>query len=164
MVDRRTVDDGSFLADGLAGSAPSIVYGTGRVCIEPSCSVRLSRYNSTEWCALHESPASTQRPYDTSTRQPRGRRRNSRARRAATAQAPVQVGIGQVEPQDGGLTGPTSAAWALWARRADPDPVPPRLPSVARRPLGTLRDDRVRRRGVDMTDHPATARPPVEVA
>ena len=91
MVDRRTVDDGSFLADGLAGSAPSIVYGTGRVCIEPSCSVRLSRYNSTEWCALHESPASTQRPYDTSTRQPRGRRRNSRARRAATAQAAAAV-------------------------------------------------------------------------
>ncbi len=87
MVDRRTVEDGSFLADGLAGSAPSIVYGTGRVCIEPSCSVKLSRYNSTDWCALHESPASTQRPYDTSTRQPRGRRRNSRARRAATAQA-----------------------------------------------------------------------------
>ena len=85
MVDRRTVEDGSFLADGLAGSAPSMVYGTGRVCIEPSCSVRLSRYNSTDWCALHESPASTQRPYDTSTRQPRGRRRNSRARRAATA-------------------------------------------------------------------------------
>jgi hypothetical protein len=87
MVDRRTVEDGSFLADGLAGSAPSIVYGTGRVCIEPSCAVKLSRYNSTEWCALHESPASTQRPYDTSTRQPRGRRRNSRARRARAAQA-----------------------------------------------------------------------------
>ena len=33
------------------------------------CTVKLSRYNSTEWCALHESPASTQRPYDTSTRQ-----------------------------------------------------------------------------------------------
>ncbi len=81
MVDRRTMDDGSFLADGLAGSAPSIVYGTGRVCIEPSCSVRLSRYNSTEWCALHESPASTQRPYDTSTRQPKGRRRNARSGR-----------------------------------------------------------------------------------
>jgi hypothetical protein len=84
MVDRRTVEEGSLLADGLAGSAPSIVYGTGRVCIEPSCSVKLSRYNSTDWCALHESPASTQRPYDTSTRQPRGRRRNSRARRAST--------------------------------------------------------------------------------
>ena len=40
MVDRRTVEDGSFLADGLVGSAPSIVYGTGRVCIEPSCTVR----------------------------------------------------------------------------------------------------------------------------
>jgi hypothetical protein len=81
MVDRRTMEEGSFLADGLAGSAPSIVYGTGRVCIEPSCSVRLSRYNSTDWCALHESPASTQRPYDTSTRQPKGRRRNARSGR-----------------------------------------------------------------------------------
>lgn len=81
MVDKRTMEEGSFLADGLAGSAPSIVYGTGRVCIEPSCSVRLSRYNSTDWCALHESPASTQRPYDTSTRQPKGRRRNARSGR-----------------------------------------------------------------------------------
>ncbi len=80
MVDRRTVEDGSFLADGLVGNTPSVVYGTGRVCIEANCTVRLSRYNSTEWCALHESPASTQRPYDTSTRQPRGRRRNSRRR------------------------------------------------------------------------------------
>jgi hypothetical protein len=42
--------------------------------------VRLSRYNSTDWCALHESPASTQRPYDTSLRQ-KGRRRNSSGRR-----------------------------------------------------------------------------------
>ena len=83
MVDRRTVEDGSFLADGLVGSTPSVVYGTGRVCIEASCTVQLSRYNSTEWCALHESPASTQRPYDTSTRQPRGRRRNSRRRVSA---------------------------------------------------------------------------------
>ena len=57
MVDRRTVEDGSFLADGLVGSTPSVVYGTGRVCIEASCTVQLSRYNSTEWCALHESPA-----------------------------------------------------------------------------------------------------------
>jgi hypothetical protein len=98
MVDRRTAEDGSFLADGLAGNAPSIVYGTGRVCIEPSCSVKLSRYNSTDWCALHESPASTQRPYDTSTRQPRGRRRNSRARRAASAQQAASPSVaGQAE-------------------------------------------------------------------
>jgi len=76
MVDRRSVEDGSFLADGLAGSIPPEVFGTGRVCIEPACTAKLSRYNSTEWCALHESPASTQRPFDTSTRQ-RGRRRNS---------------------------------------------------------------------------------------
>jgi hypothetical protein len=89
MVDRRSVEDGSFLADGLAGSIPPEVFGTGRVCIEPACTAKLSRYNSTEWCALHESPASTQRPFDTSTRQ-RGRRRNSsgtsRTRRSSQSQ------------------------------------------------------------------------------
>jgi hypothetical protein len=72
-----------MLAEGLSGSSPPTVYGTGRVCIEPQCQVKLSRYNSTEWCALHESPASTQRPYDTSVRQ-RGRRRNSANRRRTT--------------------------------------------------------------------------------
>ena len=79
MVDRRPVEDGSFLADGLAGSNPPEVFGTDRVCIESECQVRLSRYNSTDWCALHESPAATGRPFDTSVR-PRGRRRNSRRR------------------------------------------------------------------------------------
>ena len=80
MVDRRTVEDGSFLADGLAGSRPPEVFGTDRVCMESSCTVRLSRYNSTDWCSVHESPASTQRPFDTSTRQ-RGARRNTSARK-----------------------------------------------------------------------------------
>jgi hypothetical protein len=85
MVERRPAEDGSFLADGLAGSIPPEVYGTGRICIEPECQVRLSRYNSTDWCALHESPASTQRPFDTSTRQ-RGRRRNRSSKRRAPKQ------------------------------------------------------------------------------
>ena len=90
MVDRRPVEDGSFLADGLAGSNPPEVFGTDRVCIEPECQVRLSRYNSTEWCALHESPAATQRPYDTSTRQ-RGRRRNrSSSKRSTTRKSSKQ--------------------------------------------------------------------------
>ncbi len=80
MVERRTVEDGSLLAEGINGAIPPPVYGTGRVCIEPSCEVRLSRYNSTDWCALHESPAATGRPFDTSSR-PRGRRRNSTSRR-----------------------------------------------------------------------------------
>jgi len=80
MVERRSVGDGSMLAEGLSGAAPPLSYGTGRVCIEPSCDVRLSRYNSTDWCALHESPGATGRPYDTSVR-PRGRRRNSSRRR-----------------------------------------------------------------------------------
>ena len=71
---RRT---GSFLADGLAGSTPPEVFATGRVCAAEECTVKLSRYNSTEWCALHESPASTQRPYDTSTRQRRRTRRTT---------------------------------------------------------------------------------------
>jgi hypothetical protein len=81
MVERRAVEDGSMLAEGLSGAAAPESYGTGRVCVEPSCQVHLSRYNSTDWCALHESPAATGRPYDTSVR-PRGRRRNSRRRNA----------------------------------------------------------------------------------
>ena len=83
-MERRAVEDGSMLAEGLSGSSPPTVYGTGRICIEEQCTVRLSRYNSTDWCALHESPASTQRPFDTSARQ-HGRRRNSSNRRS-TAQ------------------------------------------------------------------------------
>jgi hypothetical protein len=79
MVERRTVEDGSLLAEGLSGGLAPESFGTGRVCIEPSCEVLLSRYNSTDWCALHESPAATGRPFDTSVR-PRGRRRNSRRR------------------------------------------------------------------------------------
>ena len=80
MVERRTVEDRSMLADGLSGAAPALSYGTGRVCVEPSCEVRLSRYNSTDWCALHESPGATGRPYEPTVR-PRGRRRNSSRRR-----------------------------------------------------------------------------------
>jgi hypothetical protein len=97
MVERRRVDDGSFLADGLTGSAPSMVFATGRICIESQCTVRLSRYNSTDWCALHESPASTQRPFDTSTRQ-RGGRRNSSSRRRMTTRSSsnAKVGAGSV--------------------------------------------------------------------
>ncbi|HVC66980.1 MAG TPA: hypothetical protein VND44_05245 [Acidimicrobiales bacterium] len=80
MVERRAVGDGSMLAEGLSGAVAPVSYGTGRVCQEPACQVRLSRYNSTDWCALHESPGATGRPYDTSVR-PRGRRRNSSRRR-----------------------------------------------------------------------------------
>ncbi|MBV8463856.1 MAG: hypothetical protein JO368_11210 [Acidimicrobiales bacterium] len=82
-MERRMVEDGSMLADGLSSAgAPPPVYESGRVCIEPECTVRLSRYNSTDWCALHESPLSTDRPFDTSVRQRGGgRRRNSSGRR-----------------------------------------------------------------------------------
>ncbi len=68
------------MADGLSGSNPPASYGTGRICSQPDCGVRLSRYNSTNWCSIHESPSATGRPFDTSTRQ-RGRRRNSAASR-----------------------------------------------------------------------------------
>jgi len=81
------VEDGSLLADGLSSNdLPPPVYGTDRVCVEPGCSVRLSRYNSTDWCALHESPLSTDRPFDATVR-PRGRRRNSRKRGRARREA-----------------------------------------------------------------------------
>ena len=94
MVDRRTSEDSSFLADGLAGSTPPETFATGRICVAEDCSVKLSRYNSTEWCAMHESPASTDRPYDTSTRQ-RGRTRRTSARKpATTGQSTAGTGTG----------------------------------------------------------------------
>ena len=81
MVERRMIEDRSMLADGLsANGTPPAVYSPDRVCVEPGCSAKLSRYNSTDWCALHESPLSTDRPFDTSVRQ-RGRRRNSSGRK-----------------------------------------------------------------------------------
>ena len=73
------------MADGLsANGSPPAVYGTDRVCVEPGCLALLSRYNSTDWCALHESPLSTDRPFDPSLRQ-RGRRRNSSGRKRSRA-------------------------------------------------------------------------------
>ena len=86
MVDRRMAEDSSYLADGLAGNTPPEVFATGRVCLAEECTVKLSRYNSTEWCALHESPASTQRPYDTSTRQRRRTRRSTPRKENANGQ------------------------------------------------------------------------------
>ncbi len=86
MVERRAVEDGSLLADGISGSSPPPVYGTDRICVEPHCQVRLSRYNSTSWCALHESEAAIQRPYDSSLGQ-RGRRRNKSSRSKARGTA-----------------------------------------------------------------------------
>ena len=85
MVERREREDGPVVADCLDGSIPPEVFGRGRVCIEPDCQVQLSRYNSTPWCALHESPLSTRRPFDTSRR--RGRPRNSSRRRRTSSGA-----------------------------------------------------------------------------
>ena len=85
MVERREKEDGALKADGLSGSIPPEVFEVGRVCIEPDCQVRLSRYNSTSWCALHESPLSTQRPFDTTTR--RGRPRTSSSRRRSSSRS-----------------------------------------------------------------------------
>ena len=90
MVDRRVTEEGSFLADGLAGNTPPEVFATGRVCAAEECTVKLSRYNSTEWCALHESPASTQRPYDTSTRQRRRTRRTTPRKEKVNGQSQPQ--------------------------------------------------------------------------
>jgi hypothetical protein len=104
MVDRRTSEDSSFLADGLAGSTPPETFAAGRTCVAEGCSVKLSRYNSTEWCAVHECPASTQRPYDTSTRQ-RGRTRRSSARKPAATGQPTTGG-----PTTTGKSSRTTAA------------------------------------------------------
>src|SRR5664279_1865815 len=82
VVERRAVENGSLLGERPSGNIPPESFGTGRVCIEPDCQVRLSRYNSTEWCALHECPASTQRTYD-----PRSDRRAPDAIRPAAAAA-----------------------------------------------------------------------------
>ena len=41
MVERRTVEDGSMLAEGLSSGLAPESFGTGRVCIEPSCEVVL---------------------------------------------------------------------------------------------------------------------------
>jgi hypothetical protein len=90
MVERRTSEESSFLADGLAGCTPPEVFATGRVCAAEGCTVKLSRYNSTEWCALHECPGSTQRPYDTSTRQRRRTRRTTPRRDKVDGQGPSQ--------------------------------------------------------------------------
>ena len=95
MVDRRMAEDSSFLADGLSGSTPPEVYATGRVCVAEDCTVKLSRYNSTEWCALHESPSSTQRPYDTSTRQRRRTRRTTPRKENANGEAQPRKSAGQ---------------------------------------------------------------------
>jgi hypothetical protein len=39
----------------LSNSSAPREYGTGRHCDEDGCGVLLSRYNSTKWCARHES-------------------------------------------------------------------------------------------------------------
>lgn len=49
---------------------PSRTFASGRVCTAPGCSTRLSIYNRTAHCAVHEEP----RPYYV-----RGKRRSSRA-------------------------------------------------------------------------------------
>ena len=111
-----------MLAEGLSGAAAPESYGTGRICIEPSCEVHLSRYNSTDWCALHESPAATGRPYDTSVR-PRGRRRPPGCRLMA---APPDAELVDDAPPD--LAAPIAAISArlpppghcLWPTSEDP--------------------------------------------
>jgi hypothetical protein len=55
MVTRHTGDGGSLFGDRMTNSSAPKAYGTGRRCREGGCSVLLSRYNSTDWCARHES-------------------------------------------------------------------------------------------------------------
>ncbi len=96
MVERRSGEERSYLADVLDGSIAPEMYGTGRVCRADGCGVRLSRYNSTDWCGIHESPAAGQRPWEASNRQRRGgRRRRSSGRRASAARGVAKQPTGR---------------------------------------------------------------------
>lgn len=37
----------------VSDGRPSEQFGTGRVCVEPGCRTRLSRYNDGDHCSLH---------------------------------------------------------------------------------------------------------------
>lgn len=46
--------NGSIVAERLGDRGSPQVYGTNRVCARDDCEVRLSMYNSSECCALHD--------------------------------------------------------------------------------------------------------------
>jgi hypothetical protein len=55
MMTKHTGDGSPLFGARLAsGSAPK-AYSLGRKCQESDCGEMLSRYNSTKWCARHES-------------------------------------------------------------------------------------------------------------
>lgn len=83
MVTRRDVGGGAHFGDRLSNSTAPTVYAVGRLCREDGCRVALSRYNSTEWCARHESGSaiSVHRPLprvDAAAPLPRTRRNRTR--------------------------------------------------------------------------------------
>lgn len=47
---------GSIVAERLTGGSSPPVHERDRICALPSCGVRLSIYNGSEYCALHERP------------------------------------------------------------------------------------------------------------
>jgi len=61
MVARHDIGGASRFGDGLSNSSAPTAYPLGRQCQEEGCGVLLSRYNSTDWCARHESSFSIQK-------------------------------------------------------------------------------------------------------
>jgi hypothetical protein len=55
MVTRHGNEGASLFGDRMSNSSAPKAYGTGRRCQADGCRVLLSRYNSTDWCARHES-------------------------------------------------------------------------------------------------------------
>ena len=55
MVTRHNSDGAPLFGDRMTDSSVPRAYGTGRRCEADGCRVLLSRYNSTDWCAGHES-------------------------------------------------------------------------------------------------------------
>jgi len=55
MVTNHRNDASAIFGERMSNTAAAKDYGVGRRCSEGGCQVLLSRYNSTEWCAHHES-------------------------------------------------------------------------------------------------------------
>jgi hypothetical protein len=53
MSDKTPQAMGSTPVGRRAGRGEVISYGEGRVCSEPTCSTKLSRYNGTAQCGAH---------------------------------------------------------------------------------------------------------------
>jgi len=55
MVTTHHDDGAAGFGARMSNNVAAKDYGVGRRCSEGGCQVLLSRYNSTEWCAHHES-------------------------------------------------------------------------------------------------------------